>query len=79
LVAEVTPEQAAEAVRTQFGWKPDGNGGFLLPPDADGGMQKTIRIEFVHPKPQPDDPEYTGTRLLPSPDRFAAPIIDAEE
>ena len=35
-------------LKTQFGWKPDGAGGFIMPPDLEGA-HPVMRIEFVLP------------------------------
>ena len=35
-------------LKTQFGWKPDGAGGFIMPPDLEG-ERPAIRIQFVVP------------------------------
>jgi hypothetical protein len=56
-------------LKTQFGWKPDGNGGFLMPPDPNGVASSTIRVKFVR-STQTDDAEpleERPQRLLPPP------------
>jgi hypothetical protein len=39
-------------LKTQFGWKPDGNGGFLMPPDPGDGPRPTLNVVFVKPDPK---------------------------
>jgi hypothetical protein len=39
-------------LKTQFGWKPDGNGGFIMPPDPGDGRRPTLNVVFVKPDPK---------------------------
>jgi hypothetical protein len=55
-------------LKTQFGWKPDGAGGVIMPPDLEGERPE-MKIVFVVPtaKPEDDEPERFGQQLLPPP------------
>ena len=76
-------------LKTQFGWKPDGNGGFLMPPDPGDGPRSSIRVEFIKPDPRMieddgpvvehearhDEGPRPGQRLLPSPSQQPLPDL----
>jgi hypothetical protein len=76
-------------LRTQFGWRPDGLGGFIAPPDPGDGPRSTIRVEFVRPDPkmlieddspvvehQPRyDPPPPNQKLLPPSSQRAMPDL----
>ena len=55
-------------LKTQFGWKPDGAGGVIMPLDLEGERPE-MKIVFVVPtaKPEDDEPERFGQQLLPPP------------
>ena len=59
-------------LKTQFGWKPDGAGGFIMPSDPEG-EQRAMRIEFVlptsnlHDEDRDEEGPRPGQRLLPPP------------
>ena len=52
-------------LKTQFGWKPDGAGGVIMPPDLEGERPE-MKIVFVVPtaKPEDDEPERFGQQLI---------------
>jgi hypothetical protein len=74
-------------LRTQFGWRPDGNGGFLMPPDPGDGPRSSIRVEFIKPDPrmieddgpvvehEHDEGPRPGQRLLPPPSQQPTPNL----
>ena len=67
-------------LKTQFGWKPDGASGFLMPPDLEG-ERPAMRIEFVLPTSvvrdeDRDEGPRPGQQLLAPPrERPMPPIV----
>jgi hypothetical protein len=76
-------------LKTQFGWKPDGNGGFTVPSDDGSDGPRTINVVFVKPDPrmiEGDGPVVEheqrhdagprpGQRLLPPPSQQPMPDL----
>jgi hypothetical protein len=68
-------------LKTQFDWKPDGAGGFIMPPDPEG-ERRAMRIEFVLPtsnlrdEDRDEEGPRPGQRLLPPPRERPMPGIE---